>query len=214
MQHKLNKKEILLFIKDLLKHPLFYILIVLFIADIVSKWVIASHFNFIAGQSITLIPGFLIIELVYNEGAIGGLGGNLAGRIIFIIIRAIIVFGAPIVYFYKHDNLKKSYKICLGLIYVGAIGNFIDSTFYWKGITPFSGVIDFINHPWFKIGTYNFADAYITIGVFLIIILFIIDEIKEIRIKNRQGAYSLTPEEYEKRLAEQNKKENGYSNKK
>lgn len=211
MGNKVTKESVVVFLKKLVRHPLFYVTLGLFVIDIVSKWILV---NVNPNGTVWLIPNFLGVKLVFNTGAIFGLGdGQIWARILFIVIRLILAILIPIVYFLKGQGIKTRYKVCLAMIYAGCIGNLVDSTFYWPNITGFSGVVDWIQFSFFS-PTFNLADSYITIAVFLLIIFIIIDEIIEVREKNRKGAYTLTPEEYEKKLAEENKKKNGFSDKK
>ena len=75
------------------------------------------------------------------------------------------------------------------LLASGAIGNLIDRAFYWNAITGFDGVIDFLQFylgggpgaavTWVNpFADFNFADAYLTVGVVMLIVLFIVDFVK------------------------------------
>ncbi|MCQ2753003.1 MAG: signal peptidase II [Bacilli bacterium] len=210
MTTKFKKADVKAFLLRLIRHPLFYVLLALIAIDIASKWIVANHFNCHAtSEQIWLIPNFICVTLSFNTGAIFGLGnGELWSRVFFIIVRLLITLIGPIIYFLKGQKLRTRYKVCLAMIYAGCIGNLIDGSLYWESTVGFNGVIDWIQFSFFPY-IFNLADAYITIAVFLVIIFIIIDEVHEVRIKNRQGAYTLTPEEYEKKMAEENRKKNG-----
>ena len=213
MLNSFSKENVLNYLKRLIRHPLFYVLLALFALDIASKWIIVGIFKTPNGSTTWLIPNFLGVRFICNTGAIFGLGqGETWARGLFIAIRLILAILIPFIYFLKGRAIKMRYKVALAMIYAGCIGNLVDSMFYWPNITGFNGVVDWIQFSFFS-PTFNLADSYITIAVFLLIIFIIIDEIKEVTIKNRKGAYTLTPEEYEKKLAEENKKKNGFSNK-
>ena len=88
------------------------------------------------------------------------------------------------------------------LLASGAIGNLIDRAFYWMPITGFDGVIDFIQ---FYLGggpskgtsfinpfaTFNLADSFLTIGIIYLIVLMVLDSIKE--NKNKKSEWSDDP---------------------
>jgi len=203
--------------KTIFTSPLTYVLVGLFVLDIVSKWIIVKNFPLNSYETrssvvIDLIPNFLQITRSQNIGSAFGFGNDSSGyRIFLIILRLVISIIIPVLVFTKGKNLKVRYKVAIVLVYAGCIGNFIDIAFYWKSNCGFDGVIDWIQFTFFPF-TFNLADAYITVGVILLIILLIIDEVKEIKEKRKTGVYDLTPEEYEAKVREENKKKNGYSN--
>ncbi|MCQ2791987.1 MAG: signal peptidase II [Bacilli bacterium] len=205
-----TKEKIKAFFLSLIKSPLFYITLFAIFADILSKWCV--QLNVSVGVPITIIPNFLEISLLYNKGALWGMGSDsIAARIVLIIIRLILAFLIPVVYLLKGQELKMRYKVTIMLIYAGCIGNLIDGLFYWEPVVGFDGVIDWIHFTFFS-PSFNLADSYVTVCVFLIIIFIIVDEIKEAIRRNRRGEFSMTPEEYEKKMKEE-KHETNHSKK-
>lgn len=115
---------------------------------------------------------FLNIHLIWNEGIAFGLLAfnedniyNFLSIFIFIIILFIIYM-----VIYSEGFKKYSLMILLG----GALGNFFDRLFF-KAVPDF---IDFHvgNFHWF---IFNVADIFITIGVFLMILLEFFDKNKK-----------------------------------
>ena len=123
----------------------FLITIILLILDIITK-------NYFRGKNIQLTR-YLNFNYTENTGAIFGILKN--NNIIFIILTIIII--GIIVYTIKKE---KKYELELGIILAGAIGNLIDRIIYGH-------VIDFIHIKYWYV--FNLADAYITIGIILII---------------------------------------------
>ena len=200
---KINKENFLKFLINLIKSPIFYITLAAIIIDIVSKRIVAA--NIALHHNVTIIPNFIHITLDYNTKGIFGLGSDsFAARVLLVVFRALIAVILPIVYLIKCKNLKKRYKVTIMLIYAGCIGNLFDGIFNFN-----QGVIDWIcfDFNWFPY-IFNLADSYVTVCVFLIIIFLIVDEIKELINRNRRGEFTMTPEEYEKHLKEQNEKNN------
>lgn len=199
------------FFISLVKSPLFYITLLAIIIDIVSKWCVVLYIPRNAYGSpipIYLIPNFLYVTFLTNQGGIGGIGNsNWGSHVALVVIRAILAAVIPIVYLLKGKELKKRYKVCIMLIYAGCIGNLIDGLFYYDGIVGFTGVIDWIGIDGF-FGIFNMADAYVTVCVILILIFLIVDEIIELVKRNRRGEFSMTPEEYAKKMEEEKKHEN------
>ena len=141
----------------------FFIILAIFLFDRISKVWIISISNLENNPDISLLP-FINLNLIWNRGIAFGLfsftekfGYNLlTGLILFIIL---IVFWMII----KTKGLEKYGYI---MVFGGSIGNVFDRLFY-------SSVPDFIdiyykNFHWF---IFNVADIFITIGVFLLIIL-------------------------------------------
>ena len=146
------------------------------IIDIVSKSVIKANMS--EGDSIILIPHFLAITFSYNEAAAFGMGfkNAVVNRWIYIIV-AFLAIGV-ILYFYisKFKTYKKFLKACLMCILVGAVGNLIDRFVYGK-------VIDFIDFFGIWHAIFNVADSFIVVGVFMLVIYLIIQEVKDYKAK-------------------------------
>ncbi len=208
MKNKFTLVNIKKFLLHLVKSPLFYVLIGLIAIDIISKWCV--ELNLKEGQTIVIIPGLIQVTLTHNTGMVFGIGGTLGARIAIIIIRLILAIAIPICVFIYSSQIKTRYRVIILMIYAGCIGNLIDGMFYWEKTVGFNGVIDWIQFPWKWFSyIFNLADAFIVIAVFLAIIFIIIDEVKEVKERSRRGEYTLTPEEYEKKLkAEKEQNEN------
>ena len=75
------------------------------------------------------------------------------------------------------------------MVFTGAFGNLIDRAFYVNETTGTHFVVDFIGF----FGTngfprFNVADSCLVVGVFMLMIYFLIDEIKnDIRLKKENG---------------------------
>lgn len=206
-----TKEKVKSFFLALIKSPIFYITLVAIIVDIMTKWIMVNQFNAAEqpeGGGIVLIPNFLRVTLMFNTRGIFGIGGNSMGaRVSIVVIRSILAVVIPIVYLLKGKELKKRYKITIMLIYAGCIGNLIDGLFNWQPLVGFDGVVDWIRFDFFPY-TFNLADSYVTVCVILILIFIIVDEIIEVVKRNRRGEFSMTPEEYQKKLDAEKKNEN------
>ena len=146
-------------------------------ADLYTKFLAVKNLS--PFQPFNIIGNYLQFWLVYNKGAIFGLDPRhlipgLPLNIIFYILSAIAIV-IIIAYFSK---LKASDRLlCLGLSFIlpGALGNLYDRVFF-----PARGVVDFI-----KMGfsstvywpIYNLADVYVTVGVSLILLSMLRDEL-------------------------------------
>lgn len=160
----------------------------LFVMDIISKWLCQIFVK--EGEPIQIIPNFLYVSLYHNTKIAFSLGiDGVAGRSINIIIS--LVMSILISFYWIKNATKFNYleHATACLLLAGAAGNLIDRAFYWTNITGFDGVIDFIQ---FYLGggpskpisflnpfaVFNFADAYLTIGVIMMLVILIVDAIK------------------------------------
>jgi len=110
------------------------------------------------------------ITFVKNTGMSFGL---FQGTNLFLIFVSIIAIAA---FIYFKDEFKESFFF-IELIITGVLGNLIDRIF--RGF-----VIDFINFGWWPV--FNFADSFIFVGVFGLIIyeIFFLKKTKRLKQKN------------------------------
>ena len=113
-------------------------------------------------ENIKLLP-FLNIVFVRNTGVSFGMFSEwgILGRYFFSIFS--IVVGSFLILLAIFSDTKL-FRISLGLISSGALGNAIDRVY-------FGGVIDFIDFFIYNLHwpAFNFADVFITIGVILLL---------------------------------------------
>lgn len=182
-----------------------WISVLVFIADIVSKWAVQNSLKF-EGNYVTLIPNFLHITLHYNSGASFGMGssGEVGWRIFWIFVS--VIFSGVLVFIFAkyHAKFTKLQTISLTLMIGGAFGNMIDRCFYWSSLVGFDGVVDWIDFQFgsWHFATFNLADSSLVIGVLILITVEIITTIKEVREKDKRGEYDLPPVELEKQNKE------------
>jgi signal peptidase II len=142
-----------------------------FILDRISKSAIVNHQ---ANNESIFINDYLNFELVWNTGIGFGLlsqNANIYYHLTSLLIFLVICF---MLHLMKKANLIE--KIFFSLILGGALGNFYDRLIY----LAVPGFIDFHlnDFHWF---TFNIADIFITIGIFLIIIKDIIFKKNEVK---------------------------------
>jgi signal peptidase II len=160
--------------------------VLLFVLDIVSKQIVKNNMN--VGDEIWLIPNFLEIHYIQNNGMAFGLdtGDKLANAIIFIsvsIIGTIALTFALIKLWKKSGLLVRSALI---LMLTGCVGNLIDRSFYVDAAGNHY-VVDFIGF----FGTngfprFNVADSCLVIGTIMLILYLVLAEIKDYKNKNKE----------------------------
>ena len=126
-----------------------YLALALFTAAIVAvdqltKYLAAAH---LVGRTITLIPGWLQLHYITNDGmALSLLRG---ARWLFVVMTA--VYLAVVVYVLVKKWFKKTPELwCIGL------------------------VIDMICIPWFS--TFNVADLFITFGALILVVYILVKD--------------------------------------
>jgi len=135
------------------------IFIILVAIDQVTKILVNN--NFYEGETIPLIENLFHLTYIKNYGIAFGM---FQGKLNIINIITIFVVGYMICHLIKNkDTISKLEKIGFLLIGSGAVGNIIDRVY--RGF-----VIDMLDFRGIWQYVFNFADAWINIGVFLIII--------------------------------------------
>ena len=189
--------------------------LLLFVIDIVSKWVVENNCEFNVPYAV--IPNFLYIRKSYNVAIAFSLGSQLGvfGRIINITISLTMSIAIGIYWIKKRNALKNFEHVIAMLLFAGAVGNLIDRAFYWEGTTGFNGVIDFVQ---FYLGggpdaptnfvnpfaTFNIADACLVIGVILLLIAMIIESAKSAKAtKGTKEDLTVDPRDFKKEEEEE-----------
>ena len=159
--------------------------------DLLTKWL--AEIFLVEGELNAIIPNFLYFTKSYNTAVAFSLGSSLpmpVGRAINITISVVMSVAILWYWILNDDRFNNFQRSIAMLLAAGAVGNLIDRAFYWEAITGFDGVIDFIqfylgggpsapNNFVNPFATFNLADSYLTIGMIMLIVLMVIDMIKE-----------------------------------
>lgn len=119
------------------------------------------------------IPGFISFTHHRNSGAAWSI---LEGQMLFFYIVTIIIVGVIIYYLHLYGRKDRLFGVALSLILGGAIGNFIDRLL-------FQYVVDMVRLEFVNFPIFNVADMALTVGVGLMIVYLILDEIKNYKQK-------------------------------
>jgi len=117
--------------------------------DQLTKLIIIK--NFVPGESLVVIDGFLKLTYVQNFGAAFGI---LQGESWFLLICAIALVAGIVIYQYK-QQISGITNVVLAIIVGGAVGNLLDRWIYGY-------VIDFFDLGWWPV--FNIADIAIVSG--------------------------------------------------
>lgn len=123
------------------------------------------------GLVISIIPKILNLKYVENTGAAFGI---LSSKPLLITIFNILILLALTIYVLIKikDFSKSGYIFSIILIISGGFGNIID-----RMINGY--VTDYFEFAFISFPVFNFADIFITVGAFLLLIKLLIDFIKE-----------------------------------
>ncbi|EGQ0385491.1 lipoprotein signal peptidase [Staphylococcus pseudintermedius] len=143
-----------------------FITLIILIGDQLTKFIIRTQMTL--GESFAVVPKFLYITSHRNNGAAWGI---LSGKMTFFYIITIIVLIALIVFYIKEAKNNMLMQIAISLLFSGALGNFIDRVSSGEVVDFMDTVIFGYDFPIF-----NIADASLTIGVVLLIIVLLKDQ--------------------------------------
>ncbi len=164
----------------------------LLIVDQVTKYFVTVNMTLATSspmpESIEFIPGLIDFVYIHNKG---GAWGMLQGHTWFLLSVTMIVMLICITMLIKYGLKDKLLFWALSLVLTGGLGNMIDRIF------RNGNVVDFIHlhfMPDFPI--FNIADCCVVIGAGLLILYFVIDLIKEAKLKKNLA--EKLPEDMEK----------------
>ena len=144
------------------------VLIFAVVSDQLSKFVVDSTFDLY--DSCSVLGDYLRLTYIRNSGAAFGISFG-SSKVMFAVTVIVIIL---LVYLYLKGTLRPGHiigKIAVIMVLGGAIGNLIDRI-------RMGEVIDFIDmgiglHRW---PIYNFADIYVTIGMFILFFIYTIQK--------------------------------------
>lgn len=119
---------------------------------------------FIYGKNLSIIGDFLVIESVMNTGA--AFSAFSGASWFFIIMTIPFIITIPYLICTNKISSHIFYKLSLGFILGGMLGNFLDRCI-------FSAVRDFIYFKTINFAIFNFADMFLCIGTIMLIIYII-----------------------------------------
>lgn len=140
-------------------------IIILIALDQLTKFLIVKSLE--VSESIKVISNFLYITSHRNQGAAWGI---LQGKMWLFYIVTIVVLVILFMFFKNEGYGRPDVQLGLSLLIAGSIGNFIDRLFRGE-------VVDFVDTYIFSYNfpIFNVADAALTIGVIVLIIVILFE---------------------------------------
>ena len=139
------------------------IAILIVLDQLVKSYVVQ---NIALGEIKSWIPNLVSLTYLQNRGAAFSILQDQ--QLLFAVITLVVVVGAI---WYLHKHMEDSFWMVLGLtlIIAGGLGNFIDRISQGFVVDMFH--LDFINFAIF-----NVADSYLTVGVIVLMIAMLKEE--------------------------------------
>lgn len=151
--------------------------LLLLVADAVTKIYIMS--NFALGEGAPFIKGLIDIIYIHNKGAAWGI---LSGKTAVLLLLTVAVMILCIVFLWKYAKRSKLLFWAILLVLAGGLGNMYDRIF------RDGNVVDFLHFEfWPDFPIFNVADCGVVIGAGLLILYFVLDTIKDFKLKKQEN---------------------------
>lgn len=146
-------------------------------ADQITKLLVLR--NFTLGETKVFIKGLLNFCYVENDGGAWGMLGGYTWILVAVTAATMV---ACIIWLIIKGRKNRFLFWAVSLIISGGIGNMIDRVF--RG----GHVVDFLQFGfWHSFPVFNIADCAIVIGCGLLILYFVLDTLKEIKLKKENS---------------------------
>ncbi len=144
------------------------------LADFFTKLAVMKNMEI--GQSNPLIENVLHITYITNKGA--AFGSFSEHRWVFMVVSSLLILGlVALILFW--DKASAMFYVATSLILTGGIGNMIDRIAYGYVVD----FIDFCAFPSLWKWIFNGADSFVCVGAGLLILWYILEEVKNYRRK-------------------------------
>lgn len=143
------------------------------IIDQLTKYTVSA--SFALGETREFINGFIDLTYIHNRG---GAWGMLYGHTYILLPLTLVVMALCIFIYIKYGKGSRLMLWAMSLVLSGGVGNMIDRVF------RNGNVVDFLHFEFFPtFPVFNLADCAIVVGAGLLILYFILDTIKEEKLK-------------------------------
>ena len=150
------------------------VVIVGVLGDLLTKLAVVTNMEI--GQSVPLIKDVLHLTYITNKGA--AFGSFSEHRWVFMVASALLIVGL-VVLILLWDKANVLFYVSTSLVLAGGIGNMIDRIAYGYVVD----FIDFCAFPSLWKWIFNGADSFVCVGSGLLILWYIIEEVKNAKKK-------------------------------
>lgn len=141
--------------------------------DFITKRIVSGSMYLY--ESIPVIENVFNITYVKNTGASFGM---MSGARWFFVAVTVILIGAVVFYTVKNKVRNKLFLLSTSFVVGGGIGNLIDRIATGE-------VVDFFDFCLINFAIFNVADCFVVVGVILIVLYYILDDIKKHKEKGK-----------------------------
>lgn len=153
--------------------------------DQLTKWL--TVINLDLGETFPVIEGVFHFTYRQNTGAAFSLFDEPDQRWIFMTISTVAII-AMLVYLAINRNKNKLLCVALSFVVGGGIGNMIDRCLL-------KYVVDFIDVRLINFAVFNVADSFVCVGVGLLALYIILDEVREVKRERAEKAAAQASDE-------------------
>lgn len=154
--------------------------------DLVTKLLVMNGMEL--GQSIPLIDGVLHLTYITNKGAAFGSFAN--ARWLFMTVSVLLIAFLTFMLL-VFDDANELFYVSVSMVIGGGIGNMIDRIAYGEVVD----FIDFCAFPELWSWIFNGADSFVCVGGGLLVLWYILSEVKAARKKKAEKAAMETSDE-------------------
>lgn len=148
--------------------------------DQLTKWLVSTYIQPNSYINLISINGREWLNLTYQENTGAAFSILRDKQLFLIILTSIIILGVIILMVTKRVK-KPVYIWSFALIVAGGVGNLIDRIAYGY-------VVDFVDVRIIKFAVFNFADICAVVGTIMLIVFYIVDEMKSSKAKKAKAA--------------------------
>lgn len=148
--------------------------------DQLTKWLAATYVKPKSSINLISFGDREWLNLTYQENTGAAFSILRDKQLFLIILTSIIILGVIILMVTKRVK-KPIYIWSFALIVAGGVGNLIDRIAYGY-------VVDFVDVRIIKFAVFNFADICAVTGTIMLIVFYIVDEIKTSKARKAKAA--------------------------
>ena len=155
--------------------------------DHLTKFLVRTFME--VGDSIPVIENFFHLTYVLNDGMAFGMAGG-AWRWLFMLTTpaALVAVAAYLFLYFKKLDLFSC--LALVMIFMGGASNMVDRVFFIhldpESTGLFDGrVVDMLDFCGIWNAVFNVADSFVCVGVFLFLVAFVVNDLKEAAAKKK-----------------------------
>jgi signal peptidase II len=149
--------------------------------DQISKYIVERNIGL--GEIVRVWGDFLWLWHVRNRAMAFSLGEQLPDfvRAIVSVVLPLLVLGGILVYYLTTSDITTFQRWCFAAILGGGLGNILDRFFRADGVVDFISVKFYGIFGWPRWPTFNAADSSVVIGGILLLVSFVMQEMRSKR---------------------------------